>query len=165
MKDEIQSYLFNNFLTDEGQFEINFRAPYFIAKDISISNLTYEINENTLCVDGNYILKAKFDFENIQLLNEEDRKDERYNDLLFSGSFGITIDKDEVYKKFASLKNEDIQAVLSSYGSLIHPDERKYYLREITGRQKAVKQYLDANKIAYSVSAEDYAQYNCACRV
>lgn len=90
MKNEIQLFLFNDFLTEEGKYELNFRAPNFIAKEISISELTYEFNDSVLYVDGNYILKTEFEFE----LDENDpiSKDERFNDREFEGSFGLEID-------------------------------------------------------------------------
>ncbi len=93
MKDDIELFLFGDFLTDEGKYEINFRAPHFIAKKISISDLTYEINDGVLCVEGNYDLKIEFEFE----LDESDpiSKDERFNDRDLFGTFGIRIDRDK----------------------------------------------------------------------
>ncbi|HAU3911483.1 TPA: hypothetical protein F7082_15245, partial [Legionella pneumophila] len=44
MKKEMQDSLFNEFLTETGEYEIDFRHPYYIAKEISLSELTYEIN-------------------------------------------------------------------------------------------------------------------------
>ncbi len=38
MEEEIRLFLFNNFLTEEGEYEINFRAPGFIARELSISD-------------------------------------------------------------------------------------------------------------------------------
>lgn len=90
MKEEIQLFLFNDFLTDEGKNEINFRAPHFIAKEISISDLTYEINEDALYVDGNYVLKTEFEFE--LDANDPTSKDERFKDREFEGSFGVEVD-------------------------------------------------------------------------
>jgi len=93
LKDEIQSYLLNDFLTDEGKDEVHFRQPYFIAKEISLIDLTYEIDEDMLRVDGNYNLKTKFEFE----MEEDDplSKDDRFNDRQLFGSFGITIDRNK----------------------------------------------------------------------
>ncbi|PJD92934.1 MAG: hypothetical protein CK424_05040 [Legionella sp.] len=93
MKYEIQSFLFNDFLTDEGRYEINFRASNFIAKEVSISDLTYEIDEGVLCVEGRYVLKAEFEFE----LDEDDpiNKAERFKNREFDGSFGIEIDQNK----------------------------------------------------------------------
>jgi hypothetical protein len=90
MRDEIQSFLFNDFLTEEGKEEINFRAPYFIAKNISVSGLTYELDGDMLCVDGDYVLKTEFEFE----LDKKDStsKDERFEDREFNGTFGVEID-------------------------------------------------------------------------
>lgn len=90
MKDEIESYLFNDFLTDEGQFEIDFLAPNHMAKKLSINNLTYEIHGDSLFVDGNYVLTTECEFE----LDENDpiSKDDRFNHQEFNGSFEIEID-------------------------------------------------------------------------
>lgn len=93
LKNKIQSYLLKDFLTDEGKAEIHFRQPYFIAKEISLSDLTYEIDDDMLCVDGNYYLKTEFEFE----IDENDpiSKDNRFNDRKLFGSFEITIDKNQ----------------------------------------------------------------------
>lgn len=91
MNDEIQSFLLNEFLSEEGRYEINFRAPYFIAKEVSISNLTYEINDDMLCVDGHYVLKTEFEFE----LDEDVENDGRFNDREFDGSFGVEVDRNK----------------------------------------------------------------------
>lgn len=93
MEAEIELFLFNDFLADEGRYEINSRAPNFIAKEISISNLTYEMDEDVLCVDGNYVLKTEFEFE----LDEDDpiSKNERFKGREFDGSFGVEIDRNK----------------------------------------------------------------------
>ncbi|WP_019218440.1 hypothetical protein [Legionella tunisiensis] len=93
MKGEIQKFLFNDFLTDEGQYEINFRAPNFIAKEIVINGLTYEIDKDKLCVDGDYVLKTEFEFELDE--NDPNSKDERFKDREFDGSFGVEIDRNK----------------------------------------------------------------------
>ncbi|HGK7609086.1 TPA: hypothetical protein ACJ6J3_00090 [Legionella pneumophila] len=93
MKKEIQSFLLNDFLSEEGQDEINFRAPYFIAKKIFISHLDYEINANALNVNGQYVLQTEFELE----LDHNDplSKDARFNDREFEGSFRVEINKDK----------------------------------------------------------------------
>lgn len=90
MKDEIEQFLFKDFLTDEGKYEITFRAPHFIAKKLSTSDLTYEIQDGVLCVDGQYILTTEFEYE----LDADDpiSKDQRFNDRDFDGCFGVEID-------------------------------------------------------------------------
>lgn len=96
MKDEIQSHLFEDFLLGEGKDELHDLHPYFVAKEVSISELMYEVRENTLWVfDADYKLKLQFDFENIEFENEEDRKDSRFNDREMFGSFGVTIDQNK----------------------------------------------------------------------
>ncbi|MFT4060671.1 MAG: hypothetical protein QM652_14145 [Legionella sp.] len=93
LKDAIESFLFNDFLTDAGRSEINFRASNFIAKEVSISDLTYQIEEDLLYVDGDYLLKTEFEFE----LDENDpiSKDERFKDRQFDGSFGVEINRNK----------------------------------------------------------------------
>lgn len=90
MKDEIDLFLYNDFLTDEGKYEVTFRAPHFIAKKVTTSNLIYEIQDGVLCIEGQYILTTKFDYE----LDADDpiSKDDRFNDRYFDGCFGVEID-------------------------------------------------------------------------
>ncbi|MCL9685872.1 hypothetical protein MJ258_17445, partial [Legionella sp. EUR-108] len=92
MKNEIQNSLLNEFLTETGQYEIDFRPPYYIAKEISLSDLNYEIKEDILCVDGDYDLKIKFHGEVPENLKEEPH----VKDRVLSGSFGIKIDPNKV---------------------------------------------------------------------
>jgi hypothetical protein len=93
MKDEAQMHLFNDFLTDEGKADIQGLEPYFIAKEISLSNLAYGIEGDMLLIDGNYHLKVKFEFEIDQ--NDPISQDERFNDRELFGSFGVKIDKNK----------------------------------------------------------------------
>lgn len=95
MKNDIQSCLLNDFLTDEGKDEIHFRHPYFKADEISLSSLTYEIDEDLLYVDGSYNLKTKIDFGYVELANEEDHENECFNDRELFGTFGIKIDRNK----------------------------------------------------------------------
>lgn len=91
MKNEIQSFLLDDFLTDEGQYEISFRAPNFVAKTISVMALTYEIHGDKLCVDGSYVLETEFEFD----LDKSDpiSKVERFMNRKFDGHFGIEISR------------------------------------------------------------------------
>ena len=100
MEDEIQKYLLNDFLTDEGKIEVDDTQQYAMAKEVSVRDLTYEIKENMLYVDGIYDLKTQFDFEAFEAeveaeVSEEDRKDEYFDTQEQSGSFGVTIDGNE----------------------------------------------------------------------
>lgn len=94
MNNEMQSTLFNEFLTEQGENEIHFRHPHFIAKAISLSDLEYEMLEDTLCVDGVYDLKIKLncDEEEFDLYNVEPHFRERE----LSGSFGVEIDRHKI---------------------------------------------------------------------
>lgn len=93
MKDEIQSALFNEFLTEQGEYEIQFRHPYFIAKEIFLNDLEYEIKGDMLCIDGDYNLSIKFDSDDIP---EHYQEEPHFKDRVLSGSFGIKIDKNKV---------------------------------------------------------------------
>lgn len=90
---EVKQYLFNDFLTDDGVAEIHFRQPHFKAKEISLSELTYEIRGDMLIVDGQYNLKTEFEYG----LDEDDliTIDDRFNDCELFGSFGVEIDRDK----------------------------------------------------------------------
>lgn len=113
IKDEIQSYMIEDFLTEEGKYEIHSLQPYFIAKEISLSDLAYEIDGDMLSVDGSYELKTKFDFENI-IVNEEELKDERFNDRELFGTFEIRIDRN---KKFTIVHSDIGEEMKGSFYS------------------------------------------------
>lgn len=89
MKDEIQRALFNEFLTDVGEYEIQFRHPYFIAKELNLNELEYEIKGEMLCIDGHYELTIKFDSDDIP---DNYKNEPHFKDRILSGSFGIMID-------------------------------------------------------------------------
>lgn len=91
MKNEIQSYLLKDFLTDEGTSEIQFRHPYFIAKEISLHDLTYAIDRDKLCVNGQFDLVAEFDGE----VPDDYKKEPHFEDRQLFGAFVINIDKEE----------------------------------------------------------------------
>jgi hypothetical protein len=93
MKDEIQHALFNEFLTEVGEYEIQFRHHYFVAKEISLKELEYEIKGNMLCIDGEYDLGIKFDSDDIP---EHYQEEPHFKDRILSGSFGIKIDQNKI---------------------------------------------------------------------
>ena len=115
MKAEIQSYLLKDFLTDEGESEIQFRHPYFIAKEISLHDLTYTIDVDVLCVNGQLDLKLKFDSEGFCLMEGSERiefgsevpdrykEEPHFKDRLLFGAFVINIDRN---KKITILHSE-----------------------------------------------------------
>jgi hypothetical protein len=90
MQDEIRYAVFNEFLTEEGKYEISFRHPYYRAKTISVKDLEYELKGNLLCIDGEYDLILEFD-EEVPILYHNLPHFENH---MLSGSFGIRIDKD-----------------------------------------------------------------------
>lgn len=102
LKSEIQSYLFNDFRSPEGKAEIQSWQTYFIAKEISIRDLIFKLEDDILFVEGNYDLKTEFEFE----IDRTDpiSHDERFNDRELFGSFDITIDRN----KSITIENSDI---------------------------------------------------------
>ncbi|HUD02168.1 MAG TPA: hypothetical protein VMR37_07555 [Rhabdochlamydiaceae bacterium] len=102
LKDEIQKYWLNYFLSHEGKAEIegSFYENY-IAKDISLSNLCYAIVGDRICVDGWYDLTIEFEFE---VEDERYREYPHFQDHLLSGCFEITID----WNKEITTVNSDI---------------------------------------------------------
>ncbi len=93
LKAELQTYLFNDFLTDESKDEIQMWEPYFVAKEIFLKNLIYEIKDDLLCVEGDYDLEIKFEYDLDE--NEPESKDDRFKDRWLFGSFEITIDRNK----------------------------------------------------------------------
>jgi hypothetical protein len=99
LKNDIQSFLLDDLRADEGK-EIEMYAPYFTATQISLSNLVYEIDEDMLCVDGDYNIKLEFDGE-----IPEDYKDYPHFEVRsMFGNFEIEIDKN----KNISIENSSI---------------------------------------------------------
>lgn len=95
MKSEVQKVLLDDFLTEEGSFEIDTRAPYFVAKAITVSEPIYELEKNILFVDGTYHLTTEI---GLSFENEEDKNNERFNDRSFEGTFEISITSDKQIK-------------------------------------------------------------------
>ncbi len=104
MKDEIQSYFLNSANTDEGKDDLHDLDPeildtdHFIAREASVYDLIYEIDEGTLRVEGDYYINFKFDSDNIPVDEEypaEYHRSGYFNDRKMSGSFGATVDKDK----------------------------------------------------------------------
>ena len=97
MKDEIQSYLLKDANSDEGKGALHdihhdiFDPDHFIAKEVSVNNLIYGIDEDRLRIsEGDYITQYKFDFENILVEEEypkEDFSSEYFNDRKMRGTF------------------------------------------------------------------------------
>lgn len=115
MKEEIQTALFNEFLAEEGDDEIHFRHPYYIAKHVSLNEFMYEINDDILCVDGNYDLIIKLNCD-------EEITDPLFQDRLLSGSFGIEIARD----KTITIPHLSVVEIIDGtvYASTIRPNVR-----------------------------------------
>ncbi|MCS5709204.1 hypothetical protein CC99x_009835 [Candidatus Berkiella cookevillensis] len=92
LKDVVQTFLLNDFHTEEGSSELQ-NLPfnqYFIAKEISVKNLQYSLENDVLYIDGDYDLKLEFECE-----IPEEYKDlpHFYREPMF-GDFEIKIDED-----------------------------------------------------------------------
>ncbi|USQ15540.1 hypothetical protein J2N86_16070 (plasmid) [Legionella lytica] len=94
MKDEIQSYLFHDFSEDSGQKDIEDLYPYFIAKELTISNIMYKIVNDMLSIEADYLLKLDVDNSRITFENEL-AKGERFKARETFGSFGVTVDRNK----------------------------------------------------------------------
>lgn len=89
LKEAIRLYLLRDFLSYEGHNEIEMFYQYYRAKDISVSNLIYEVNEDTICIDGEYELTIETEVES----DDESYKElPHFKDRSLLGTFEITID-------------------------------------------------------------------------
>jgi len=95
MKDEIQSYLLNDFLTEEGEDSIHDFYPYFTAKKLLVSNMTYEIRGDAIYADGNY--RLTIEGESVEPPHDLEERE-------LEGSFGVTIERN----KKMTLEHSDI---------------------------------------------------------
>jgi hypothetical protein len=91
IKNEIQQYWFNHYLNGDGEAEIYGLHEHYVAKDLMVKELKYKINEDMICIDGEYDLTIKFGFE----LEDESYREKypHFQDYLCRGDFEITIDK------------------------------------------------------------------------
>lgn len=89
MKNELQDYLLDDFLSDDGQSEIEQFYQYYRAKDITISNLVYSISKNELYIDGEYSLIIKFNGE----VPEDYKNMPHFQEHRLWGSFDAIIDR------------------------------------------------------------------------
>jgi len=99
LKNDIQSFLLDDLRADEGK-EIEMYAPYFSITQLSLSNLIYEIDEDTICVDGDYAIKLEFDGE----IPEQYKDYPHFEVRSMFGNFEIEIDKN----KNISIENSSI---------------------------------------------------------
>lgn len=125
MKKEIQSFIFEDFLTGEGDYELNFRSPHTKPKQISLSNLTYEIDESILVVEGNYLLKANFEFAASD--NDRCNENHQYPDFEYDGSFEIEVDR----YKLITFRHSDMSMYDKStpIGGFTIDEIEEYYTR------------------------------------
>lgn len=89
LKNEIQQFWFNDYLTGDGEAEIYGFNEYYVAKDLSLKELRFGIDGGEVCVEGEYDLTIKFGPE---LEDESDReKYPHFQDHLWWGDFEISI--------------------------------------------------------------------------
>ena len=65
IKNEIQQYWFNHYLNGDGEAEIYGLHEHYGAKDLIVKELKYKIDEDMLCIDGEYDLTIEFGFERV----------------------------------------------------------------------------------------------------
>lgn len=99
LTNDIQSFLLDDLRADEGK-EIEMYAPYFSITQLSLSNLIYEIDDDLICVDGDYTIKLEFDGE----VPEEYKNYPHFEVRSMFGNFEIEIDKN----KNMSIENSSI---------------------------------------------------------
>lgn len=120
MTDEIQSYLLSEFFAEEGENNIHdFYLCNYTAKKISISNMTYEIREDTIYADGHYRLTIEGEsYEPPHNLEERE----------LEGSFGVNIDRN----KKMILEHSDISDSTGDYSrrSPFTVDEEKMHFTD-----------------------------------
>lgn len=103
LRNEIQQYWFDDYLNGEGKCEISAFNEYYIAKDLSLRGLHYKLDEDMVCVDGEYDLTIEFGHE----LEDESYREKypHFKDHLWWGDFEITINS-----------NKEIAVVNASFG-------------------------------------------------
>ena len=114
LQDEIQIYLLNDFRTIDGQAEIESLYEYYRAKNLSLKDITYEIDGDMLCVDGMYDLTIEF--------NDDYKGLPHFEDHSLFGSFEVTIDRN----KKITLVNSDIG---EERGIITEDELEEYYKR------------------------------------
>lgn len=91
MKNELQNYLLDDFLSVDGQSDIEGFYQYYRAKDITISNLVYSISESELHVDGDYSLQIEFN----GVVPEEYKNMPHFQEHTLCGDFDVIIDRNK----------------------------------------------------------------------
>lgn len=90
LKDEVQKFIQNYFLTEKSQKELQTypMRENFVAKDLSVKSLTYRLEGNKLFIDGNYDLS----FEFAEVVPDEYKNLPHFRRSSMFGDFEITID-------------------------------------------------------------------------
>jgi hypothetical protein len=120
MNSEIQSYLLDDFLTKEGESEIQFRHPHFMAKTISLHDLAYAIDVDTLRVNGQFDLAIKFESK----VPEEYKEEPHFKDRSLFGCFVIDISRNKKIKIVHSEIGEIIDGYM--YKSWFRPNVKTF---------------------------------------
>lgn len=114
MEKETHSFLFEDFLNGEGADEISFRANGTEAKEISITDLIYEIDGECLVIEGNYILKTNFNIEwgDDDLMNDQDL----YKGFIYDGTFEIEIAQNKkITLRGSTMSGYDISTPMTGF--------------------------------------------------
>jgi hypothetical protein len=91
LKDDIQKSLLNYFIESKDDLQALPMKEHFVAKEILVEDLEYEISDDVLRVDGNYVLSFKFEHE----VPEEMKDMPHFNPQPMFGEFIMTIDKNK----------------------------------------------------------------------
>jgi len=91
LKDDIQAAFLNYFRESKSDIQALPLKEHFLAKAVSVKDLTYEFVEGELHVSGNYDIEFEFEFE---VPDEHKHLPHFSRDPMF-GDFEVTIDKDK----------------------------------------------------------------------
>jgi len=91
LEDDIQKFMLNYFIESKSDIQALPLKEHFIAKNVFVEDLEYEINRDVLVVYGSYNLAFKFEYK----VTEEQKNDSHFNREPMFGEFVMTIDKNK----------------------------------------------------------------------
>lgn len=91
LKNDIQASFLNYFTESKKDVQALPLMQYFVADNVSITGLSYELRDEEIYVDGNYDISFKFEFE---VPDENKHLPHFYREPMF-GTFGVVIDKNK----------------------------------------------------------------------
>lgn len=89
LKDDVNKSLLNYFLESKNEIQLLPLKEHFVAKDVSVKNLTYALKGDEIYVSGDYDLEFEFEFE----VPDEDKHLPHFNREPMFGEFEVWIDK------------------------------------------------------------------------